>query len=225
MGSPRAELHWVDNEFTDCPWKRVPDMVTEGGSPTARPPARAFLLVAKEMSRGALTEAAKGGEKNVGRRGGLGTAGARAVSPGWQAESFSLAGLHAEASSRTADILPLSLPSCWGLSLWWERGESSPWSRAFLPLYPPEERGMGWGKRSSGALWSHAGRGWMLEIPEPAMGAKQGLLGLCEIFPFILLASSKIRLKHTVLHLGRENKEDQARPPCTRDNFSSWLIL
>lgn len=73
--------------------------------------------------------------------------------------------------------------------------------------------------------WSHAGCGWMLEMPESAMGAEQGLLGLCKIFSFMLLASSKIRLKHTVLQLGRENKEDQARPPHTHDNFSSWLIL
>lgn len=73
----------------------------------------------------------------------------------------------------------------------------------FLPLCHPEERrlwalGSGVGKRSSGALWSHAGHGWMLEMPEPALSAQQVLLGLCKIFPFILLASSKIRLKHRV---------------------------
>lgn len=62
-------------------------------------------------------------------------------------------------------------------------------------------------------------------LPEPAVGAGQELLCLCKISPSVPLASSKIRLKHTVLRLGRENKEDQARPPRTHDNFSSWLIL
>lgn len=83
------------------------------------------------------------------------------------------------------------------------------------PLCPPEQRGCG--------LWGLDGGTEALGLSGAT--AEQGLLGLCRIFPFISPASSKIRLERTVLRLGRENKEGQARPPRTRDNFSSWLIL
>lgn len=104
----------------------VPDILTEEGSGvTARPPARAFLLVAQEMGRGSLQAGAEGGEKDVGRRGGPGMAGA--ASPGWQMWSFPLAGLPAGASSGRHDWLGADLLRAHGAS---PRSLSRPWVQA-----------------------------------------------------------------------------------------------
>lgn len=146
-----------------------------------------------------LQAAAKAGQKNVGRRGGLGMGTGSVL---WQG---SLPGFTQAGQLRA---FPCHSPAA---------GDS--------PCDGTEERALHGAEHSLlSALLSNGGCGlWGLDGGREALGlsgatAESGLLGLHKISPFISLASSKIRLNCTVPQLGRENKEDQARPPRTCDN-------
>lgn len=179
----RAAVTWAAQELSGIGQNsqiarglRVPDtLIKEGSSTTAPPPARTFLLVAKEMGRGAPQAGDKGREKNVGRRGWAGSeygqcpqAGRQGASP-WQR---SMLGRH---PGRTTDSLPCHSPAT-GDSPCGGREESSAWSTVFLPLCPPEERELldfgewGGGREAVGfsgpmldmaGCWRHLSQPWV----------------------------------------------------------------